>query len=58
MKSENIKRKDIVSDDKMEAEGYAEEEKICLGWLLNTRSLLVKLPSHSPQLGNPKLAAY
>ena len=31
-----IKRKEIVSDDKIEAEGSveaAEKEKICLGWL-------------------------
>ena len=41
-----IKRTDIVADDKMEAEGAAEEEKICFGWLLNTRKLLVKLPAH------------
>ena len=32
MESQNIKRKDIVSDDKMEAGGAVEEEKICLGW--------------------------
>ncbi len=46
MESKNIKRKDIVSYDKREAEGAAEEEKIYLGWLLNTRNLLVKLPNH------------
>ena len=41
LENKNIKRKDIVSDDKNEAERAAEEEKICLGWLLNTRRLLV-----------------
>ena len=35
-----------MAQDKMEAEGVAEEEKICLEWLLNTRKLLVSLPSH------------
>ena len=45
-KNTSIKRKDIVADDKMAAEGAAEEQKICLGWLLNTRELLVKLPTH------------
>ena len=46
MESKNIKRKDIVSYDKRVAEGAAEEEKIYLGWLLNTMNLLVKLPNH------------
>ena len=44
--STSIKRKDIVADDKMEAEGAAKEQKICLGWLLNTRELSVKLSTH------------
>ena len=30
----------------MIAEGAAEEKKICLGWLLDTRRLLVSLPDH------------
>ena len=41
-----VRRNDIVAEDKMEAEGAAKEEKICLGWLLNTRTLSVKLPKH------------
>ena len=41
-----IKCSDILADDKMQAEGTAEEEKIYLCWILNTRSLQVKLPSH------------
>ena len=41
-----IPRDDMVALDKCEAEGAASEERICLGWLLNTRSLLVSLPSH------------
>ena len=44
IKSHSIKRNDMVADDKIEVEGAAEAEKICLGWILNTRSLLVKLP--------------
>ena len=43
---QNISRKDIVANDKMEAEGAAEEKKICLGWLLKSRELSVTLPSH------------
>ena len=42
----NIIRSDILPHDKMEAEGAAEEVKKCLGWILNTRSLQVKLPLH------------
>ena len=42
----NISRDDMIEGKKMEAEGAAEERKICLGWLLDTRSLLVKLPDH------------
>ena len=41
-----IPRDDMVALDKCEAEGAASEERICLGWSLNTRSLLVSLPSH------------
>jgi hypothetical protein len=41
-----IPRDDMVALDKCEAEGAASEECICLGWSLNTRSLLVSLPSH------------
>ena len=36
----------IIATDKMIAEGAAEEKKICLGWLLDTRRLLVSLPDH------------
>ena len=40
------KRKEIVAEDKMIAEGAAEELKICLGWLIDTRRLRVQLPIH------------
>ena len=39
-------RGDIVALDKMIAEGAPKEEKICLEWIMNTRSLQVKLPLH------------
>ena len=42
----HIKRQDLISDEKNEAEGAPEEVKICLGWQINTRKLLVSLPSH------------
>ena len=44
--SESIKRKKLVADDKMQAEGAAGEEKICLGCILNIRLLLMKLSIH------------
>ena len=46
LSSDNIPRDDIVAVDKMKAEGAAEERKICLGWMLDTRRLLVSLPDH------------
>ena len=42
----HIKRQDLISDEKNEAEGAPEEVKVCLGWKINTRKLLVSLPSH------------
>ena len=41
-----VERKNTVAEDKMIAEGAAEERKICLGWLLDIRSLRVQLPRH------------
>ena len=36
----------MVAIDKCEAEGAPAEVRICLGWQLNTRVLLVSLPMH------------
>jgi len=41
---DSIPRKDIISLKKLKAEGGLEETKIVLGWLLNTRELLISLP--------------
>jgi len=43
---ESIPRDDMVAEDKTKAEGAAEEVKVCLGWVLDTRRLLVRLPDH------------
>lgn len=43
---EPIKRLELPSMSKLAAEGALEEEKVVLGWLLNTRELLIKLPPH------------
>ena len=40
-----MKRRDIVSNPKLVAEGGPAEDQIVLGWMLNTRTLLVILPS-------------
>jgi hypothetical protein len=42
--SDKIPRKGIISMKKYIAEGRMEETKVVLGWLLNTRSLLISLP--------------
>ena len=42
--SNSIPRDDIVAIDKMIAEGAAEERKICLGWMIDSRRLRVSLP--------------
>jgi len=41
-----IPRKDIISIKKLQAEGCLEEIKTVLGWVINTRSLLIALPDH------------
>ena len=43
---EKIQRDDMVSLEKTLAEGAASEKKICLGWNLDTRTLIVSLPRH------------
>ena len=42
----HIPRSNIIAEDKNNAEGTTEEINITLGWILNTRLLLVQLPNH------------
>ena len=42
----HLKRDNLIADDKNDAEGAPEEQKTCLGWLLDTRRLTVSLPTH------------
>ena len=42
----SIPRDDLVAEEKTKAERAAEEVKVCLGWILDTRRLLVRLPDH------------
>ena len=44
--STSIKRDNLIADDKNEAEGAPEETKVVLGWNLDSRRMLVKLPYH------------
>jgi hypothetical protein len=41
-----VEREDIVAADKCAAEGAAAEVKICLGWRVDTRKLILSLPHH------------
>ena len=41
-----VDRDDILEEAKAIAEGAAEEMKTCLGLILDTRRLLVRLPHH------------
>jgi hypothetical protein len=43
---DTIKRKDLVSLSKLEAEAALEESKVLLGWKLDTRALKISLPFH------------
>jgi hypothetical protein len=41
-----VPRRDIISLKKLRAEGQLSEIKTVLGWVINTRSLLISLPEH------------
>jgi hypothetical protein len=41
---DNLPRIDIISAKKLQAEGTFKEVKVILGWVINTRSLLISLP--------------
>ena len=43
-KDEPITRKDMLEADKLEAEGAPAEEQRVLGWIVDTRRLLLRLP--------------
>ena len=44
MPDEPIDRNDILAEDKMKAEGAPSEEMRVLGWIIDTRRLLMRLP--------------
>ena len=51
----HLKRQDLISAEKNEAEGAPEEIKICLGWQFNTRELLISLPTHKFEAWNTQI---
>ena len=51
----HLTRQDLISDEKNEAEGAPEEIKICLGWQLDTRRLLISLPDHKYKAWNSQI---
>ena len=53
----SIKRDNLIADDKNEAEGGPEEVKICLGWTLDTRQLIVSLPLHKYKAWDAQIAS-
>jgi len=44
--SDIIPREEIISLEKYATEGCMEEQKTVLGWIINSRSLTIALPSH------------
>ncbi len=44
--NEPIPHKDMEARNKLQAEAGLEEQKTVLGWLIDTRRLLVKLPNN------------
>ncbi len=42
--NDDLPRVDIISSKKLKAEGTLEEIKTVLGWVINTRNLLISLP--------------
>ena len=54
----HLPRQDFTAADKNEAEGAPEEVKIVLGWELNTREMLIKLPEHKYKAWPTKLSSF
>ena len=44
--NEPLPRSTLLNETKLKAEGALEETKIVLGWMLDTRRLLISLPTH------------
>ena len=53
-----IPRQDFIAEDKNEAEGAPEEQKIVLGWMIDTRRLIISLPHHKFVAWSTQLASF
>ena len=53
-----LPRHNFIAADKNEAEGAPEEVKIVLGWEINTRELMIKLPQHKHKAWSDQLMGY
>ena len=56
--STTIHRQDFIAADKNEAEGGPEETKIILGWLIDSRRLLIQLPNHKHTAWSSQLSSF
>ena len=53
-----VPRQNFISEDKNEAEGAPEEVKITLGWELDSRRLLIKLPEHKHKAWSSQVESF
>ena len=53
-----LPRQNFIAEDKNIAEGAPEEVKTILGWVLNTRELLIKLPQHKHKAWSAQLESF
>ena len=54
----SIPRQDFIAMDKNEAEGAPEEIKIILGWVIDSRRLLIQLPAHKHAAWTSQLQSF
>ena len=53
-----LPRQDLIAEDKNDAEGAPEEIKVVLGWTIDTRRLIIKLPPHKFQAWSTQLTSF
>ena len=54
----HLPRQNLIAEDKNEAEGAPEEVKIVLGWTIDSRRLLVQLPTHKYKAWRNQLESF
>ena len=53
-----ILRQDFIADDKNDVEGGPEEVKIVLGWVIDSRRLIIQLPTHKYIAWSSQLSSF